>query len=139
MRQEPGPIEDQGGFAAVDALVAVTILSSSLALSLTAAEIGVHAARVAGDTRAAELLLRARLESTAGHAGTWSGEVQGLTWRVEAHLSDAAQVQRGGPCVRTAAATATRDHHAYRITTVDLCLPEAASEVGADTGAGTGA
>jgi hypothetical protein len=125
MRQEPGPAEGQGGFAAVDALVAVTILSSSLALSLTAAEIGMRASRTAGETRDAELVLRGRLEDTAGQAGVWSGRVQGLSWRIEAHRSDDAVIERAGPCVRTASATSTRSGRTYRLTTVDTCPPEA--------------
>jgi hypothetical protein len=125
MRQEPGPEKGQGGFAAVDALVAVTILSSSLALSLTAAEIGARASRVAGETRDAELVLRGRLEDTAGRAGVWSGRVQGLDWRVEARRYDDAVIERAGPCVRTASATSTRSGRTYRLATVDTCLPEA--------------
>jgi hypothetical protein len=68
MRQEPGPRRGQDGFAAVDALVAVTILSSSLALSLMAAQVGMRASRSAGETRDVELLLRERLEGTLGQS-----------------------------------------------------------------------
>jgi hypothetical protein len=124
MRQDPGPAEGQGGFAAVDALVAVTILSSSLALSLTAAEIGARASRTAGETRDAELMLRGSLEVTAGRIGVWTGRVPGLTWRVEAHRSGDAVAQRAGPCVRTASATSIRSGRTYHIATVDTCLPE---------------
>jgi hypothetical protein len=123
MRQEPGPETGQGGFAAVDALVAVTILSSTLALSLTAAEIGTRASRTAGETRDAELMLRGRLEDTAGQIGVWSGHAQGLDWRVEAHLPDNAVAQRGGPCVRTALAKSMRSGRTYRVATADTCLP----------------
>ncbi|MGR4866927.1 hypothetical protein [Caulobacter sp. LARHSG274] len=124
MRQKPGPSQDQGGFAAVDALVAVTILSSSLALSLTAAEIGLRASRTAAETRDAEMILRGGLESTAGQAGAWSGRALGMAWRVEAHFTDAAFLRRGGPCARTASAKATGSGRTYRMTTMDACLPE---------------
>ncbi len=124
MRQEPGPDSGQGGFAAVDALVAVTILSSSLALSLTAAEIGLRASRTAAETRDAEMILRGGLESTAGQAGAWSGQARGMTWRVEAHFADAASLRRGGPCARTASVKATGGGRTYRMTTMDACLPE---------------
>ena len=105
--------------------MAVTILSSSLALSLTAAEIGARASRAAGETRDAELVLRGRLEDTARQAGVWSGRAQGLNWRVEARRSDDAMIERAGPCVRTASATSTRSGRTYRLTTVDTCLPKA--------------
>lgn len=124
MRQEPGPGRGQDGFAAVDALVAVTILSSSLALSLMAAQVGTRASRSAGETRDAELLLRERLEGTAGQAGVWSGHDQGLDWRVEAHATGAAPSLRAAPCVRAASAKAVSGR-TYRIATVDTCLPEA--------------
>lgn len=124
MRQEPGPGRGQDGFAAVDALVAVTILSSSLALSLMAAQVGTRASRSAGETRDAELLLRERLESTAGRAGVWSGRDQSLDWRVEAHISDAGPARQAAPCVRVASAKAVSGR-TYRLATVDTCLPEA--------------
>ena len=125
MRQRPGPFGDQGGFAAVDALVAVTILSSSLALSLMAAQTGARASRTAGETRNAELLLRDRLESTGGQAGLWRGRDQGLDWQVEAHLSENDPARRAAPCLRTASATAASGR-TYRMATVDTCLPEVA-------------
>ncbi len=124
MRQDPGPAEGQAGFAAVDALVAVTILSLSLALSLAAAEVGVRASRTAAETRDAELILRDRLEQTAGEAGVWTGRDQGVTWRVEAHAADATRADRAGPCVRIASAKAVRTGRNYRVTTADACRPE---------------
>jgi hypothetical protein len=123
MRQEPGPFGDQGGFAAVDALVAVTILSSSLALSLMAAQIGARASRTAGEIRDAELLLRDRLEGTARQAGAWRGRDQGLDWRVEAPPSQTEPAQRAAPCVRTASVTAASGR-TYRMVTVQTCLPK---------------
>ena len=121
MRREPGPGEGQGGFAAVDALVAVTILSSSLALSLTAAQIGVRASRAAAETHDAELILRDRMELTAGRVGVWSGRDQGLAWRVEARLANSGRADQAGPCVRTALAKAVRTGRVYRLATVDTC------------------
>lgn len=124
MRQEPGPFGDQAGFAAVDALVAVTILSSSLALSLMAAQIGARASRTADETRTAETLLRERLERTAGQAGAWSGRDNGLDWRVEAHVSGAGSPRLAAPCTRVASAKAAGGR-TYRIPTVDICQAEA--------------
>ena len=124
MRQEPGPSRDQGGFAAVDALVAVTILSSSLALSLMAAQVGARASRAAGQTRDAEMLLVERLEGTAGQAGVWNGRERGLDWRVEAHVLGAAPTHLAAPCTRVASARA--GGRAYRIATADICAIETA-------------
>jgi hypothetical protein len=117
-------MKDQDGFAAVDALVAVTILSSSLALSLMAVQVGGRARRAAGETRDAELLLRERLEGTLGQAGAWSGRDRGLDWRVEARFSDADPAGLAAPCVRSATAKAA-DGRTYRIATVDICAPKA--------------
>lgn len=124
MRQGPGPCRGQDGFAAVDALVAVTILSSSLALSLMAAQVGTRASRAAGQTRDAEILLRERLEGTAGQTGVWSGRERGLDWRVEAHVSGAAPARLAAPCTRIASAKA--GGRTYRIATADICAIEAA-------------
>jgi hypothetical protein len=125
MRQEPGPSRDQGGFAAVDALVAVTILSSSLALSLMAAQVGARASRAAAQTRDAEMLLRERLEGTTGRAGVWSGHERGLDWRVEAHVPGAGPARLAAPCTRVASVKAAGGR-TYRIATADICAPEAA-------------
>jgi hypothetical protein len=125
MRQEPGPGRGQDGFAVVDALVAVTILSSSLALSLMAAQVGGRASRSAAETRDAEMLLRERLESTAGQSGVWSGRDRGLDWRIEAQVSGASPARRAAPCVRAASAKAAHGR-TYRIVTIDTCLSETA-------------
>lgn len=124
MRRDPGPGEGQAGFAAIDALVAVTILSLSLALSLTAVQAGVRASRAAGETRDAELILRDRLEATAGRIGAWTGQDQGLAWRVEAHAADATPVSQAGPCLRVASAKALGTGRVYRIATADACISE---------------
>ena len=125
MSQRPGPAAGQGGFAAVDALVAVTILSSSLALSLAAAQIGARAGQTAGETRDAELLLRDGLERTAGQAGVWHGRDQGLDWSVEARVFETNSVRRAEPCFRSARARAANGR-TYSIATVDICQPGAA-------------
>lgn len=125
MRLWQGPNQGQAGFAAVDALVAVTILSSSLALSLTAAQIGARASRTADETRDAELLLRSRLESTSDQTGLWRGHDNALAWQVEAHLSGTDSAVPAGPCVRTSTAKAANGR-SYRIVTVDTCLSKTA-------------
>ena len=125
MRRDPGPEAGQDGFAAVDALVAITILSLSLALSLTAAQAGVRASRAAGETRDAELILRDHLEQTDGRAGVWSGQGQGLVWHIEAHAAEITPAGKAGPCLRVASAKALRTGRLYRLATVDVCLPEA--------------
>lgn len=126
MRQRPGPGEGQGGFAAVDALVAVTILSSSLALSLMAVQIAARASRAAGETHDAELLLRDILERTAGQAGVWRGRDQGLDWSAETQISHTSTSpgRRAEPCLRVAQARGTSGR-AYRIATADICQPGA--------------
>lgn len=124
MRQQSGPGGDQGGFAAVDALVAVTILSSSLALSLMAAQVGARASRTAAQTRDTEMLLRERLEGTAGQAGVWSGRERGLDWLVEARVPGAGPARLAAPCTRVASVKA--GGRTYRIATADICAPEAA-------------
>jgi len=125
MRRGQGPGEDQDGFAAVDALVAVTILSTSLAMALVAAGIGARASHMAGEVRAAEMTLRDHLEKTAGRAGAWTGQGRQGDWRVEARLVEAGPALRAAPCVREASFRAASDR-TYRIATVDICQAQAA-------------
>ena len=137
MRRDPGPEAGQEGFAAVDALVAITILALSLALSLTAAQVGVRASRAAGETRDAELILRDHLEQTAGQVGVWSGQDQGLTWRVEAQAADiTSHGQAAGPCMRVASARARLTGRVYRMATANACSLQSKSDQARAPGTG---
>lgn len=120
--------------------MAVTILSSSLVLSLAAAQAGVRAGRAADETRRAEMLLRERLEGSAGRLGVWRGRDQGLDWRVEARtVGDAARAGAGAaePCERVATARAGSRGRTYRLATVEVCAADP-QKTGPQTG-GAGA
>jgi hypothetical protein len=71
------------------------------------------------------MLLRERLENTAGQTGVWSGRERGLDWRVEAHVSGAGPARLAAPCTRVASAKAVGGR-TYRIATADICAPGAA-------------
>jgi len=115
----------EGGFAAVDALVAVTILASSLSLSLVAAQIAARASKIAAETKAAEILLRERLVLYSGRPGIETGEAGGLSWRLEATRSRATTA-RIIPCSVSASARSKRTGRVYQINALELCSAPAA-------------
>lgn len=110
----------KAGFAAVDALVAVTVLASSLSLSLVAAEVAARAARASAETRTAELLLRGLIDPLDGEPRPLSGAAAGLVWRLEvAPIVPVAG--KAAPCALTASAEARSSGRRYEIRTLTLC------------------
>lgn len=115
------PNDSKAGFAAVDALVAVTVLASSLSLSLVAAEVSARASRAASETRAAEGLLCGRLHQFDGSAGSSSGTELALTWRMDAVPT--AHSERPAPCILTTTAEGKKSSRKYQLQTLALCHP----------------
>ncbi len=118
-----GP-RDEAGFAAVDALVALVVLSTCLGLTLAAA----HASRRAGDTAAefsqAQALLRYLAQTAPAAPDRAEGRSGAMAWtRVVAPL--------GGPSMRPRICRVTvelrgdRSRRRYQVAT-DRACPEAA-------------
>ena len=117
----PSPNASKAGFAAIDALVAVTVLTSTLSLSLVAAEVSARASRAAAETRASEGILSERLHQFDGEAGGSSGAELALTWRMDA--APTARSDRPSPCILTATAQGKRSFRKYQLQTLAICHP----------------
>lgn len=82
--------QTQSGFSTVDALVGLTILSSCLALSLSAQANARRVADVARDTRAASTLLQLVSDRDLGAAQSASGVSGQLAWQVSLNPAESA-------------------------------------------------
>ncbi len=119
-----GSAESSGGFAAVDALVALTILATTIALALQAADSARKVAAAALQTRRAETLLQALALTDPGQVGEWNGRAQGFDWRVTVAE---APVDPGAPglrtCTRSADLKETGGRRRFRIDGLIYCRP----------------
>lgn len=73
---------DAAGFAAVDALMALTILAITIAFAINAVSVGQRAARAASETRKAEVLMVALLDAPTRQPGVYRGTGSDMAWTV---------------------------------------------------------
>ena len=107
---------DEAGFAAVDALVALLILSSTLVLSLSGLQTAARLSRTAEETGEATALARGVLADTADLEGR-SG---GLVWAVETHPWSAGDGV-AGLCERNLVIRSIQDGRLFRFSTAGAC------------------
>lgn len=113
------------GFAAVDALVALVILSSALGLSLVATQSARKVAAQAARTRQAEALCRYLLAANAGVIGVTAGRSSGLDWRLEVKpVSTDPQVPESWLCDASAAVRAQDGGQTFAMSTTAACAAE---------------
>ena len=110
------------GFAAVDALVALTILATMIGLSFEALLSSRRVALDAAEIQRAELLLRYLLVRAHGLGSDETGSLSGFDWRIQTTYLPA---ETGRPaltlCRRWAGATNVRTGRRYVLATVDFC------------------
>jgi len=112
------------GFAAVDALVALTILTSTLILALGAAGSAQRAAAAGLEARRTHLLLGFLMNAPKNELGTWRGADRGLNWTLQ--LSRVAETSSDGAwllCRRSATARNEQTRRHYELTTIETCPP----------------
>lgn len=110
------------GFAAVDALVALTILSSTLVLALGAASSAQRAAAAALEARHAHQLLGFLMNAPKEGPGIWSGADRGMTWTLRIAQAAPPSTQAAWPlCRRIADARSERTGRRYELSTVETC------------------
>ena len=125
-RRVPGVRSGENGFAAVDAMVALVILSTTIILSLGAVEIGRKASVKALETRKAGALLQGLLETSPGQIGALSGTANGFDWRVvTTPAKENAATNPTKLCDRVAQALSRASGRRYVFTTTDVCALEA--------------
>lgn len=75
--------EKSGGYAAVDALIAMFILGSTVVFSIAAAQQGMRAAALAREIREADLLTQSILANTTGTTASTTGRRSGFAWSLD--------------------------------------------------------
>ena len=115
------------GFAAVDALVALTIISTTLILSLGAAETARRASVSAAETRRANELLQYLIDAAPSRIGAASGRASGFDWRVEVRAAAGAHAPTLQVCDRSAQLISRQSGRRYALASARLCPVSAAS------------
>jgi hypothetical protein len=112
--------DGQDGYAAVDALVALMILASTLVAALSAT----HGSRLVADAalelRQANELSAYLLETSPRTPGETSGEAEGFAWTRQVS-EPVATFGAGAICERRVALTGLRDHRLYTTRTNAVC------------------
>ena len=108
------------GYAAIDTLVALTVLSSTLVFAIAAGHVGRQAARAALEARQARAVLMAAMERAPAEPGVTDAQGGGFAWR----LTVREPVLVAGAtalCRRDATATALATARRYDLSTAVIC------------------
>jgi Tfp pilus assembly protein PilV len=112
------------GFALLDALVALLILSITLTMAIGAAQTARQASLAAANIQSADYTLRALLDTTPMVPGTAKGRTSMFDWRMSTAAVDAqASSTAVQICSRTAELFSRRDGRRYRLDTAAICTP----------------
>jgi Tfp pilus assembly protein PilV len=108
------------GFAAIDAMIALSILASTVVLSSMALQTAQRAAAAAAETRQATAQLQYWLDTAPRVIGDSAGRAAGFDW------SFSTRPVRVGPsaaqlCFRSARARSLRSGRVYALSTAELC------------------
>jgi hypothetical protein len=115
--------DGSAGFAAVDALVALTLLSTTLVLALQAASTVQKTSAAALEGRRAKALLDYLMVSDRPAAGHWSGVSGDLRW----NLAIRPQTTPETVCRRSALARSEKSNRRYEVSTLEPCPREEAT------------
>ncbi|MBS0297122.1 MAG: hypothetical protein JSR45_12490 [Proteobacteria bacterium] len=120
------PARDEAGFVAVDALVALAILSATVALSIRTADTARRTASLAVETREAQAVLEQVLESPVRSPGSISGRSGAFDWKLVISplplATGSSQADR--LCQRTVEVRRGDDARMFRASTVRACPPQ---------------
>jgi hypothetical protein len=115
------------GFAAVDAMVALMILATTLVLAIGAAETARRTAVAAEETRRATTLLRYLLDTAPPAVGGQSGRANGFSWQVDVRQAAPTSVPGAILCDRIADLVSEKSGRRFRLETAAICPPPQAS------------
>jgi hypothetical protein len=116
----------EAGFAAVDALVALTILTMTLVLAIASAEGARRAALAADEIHRARDLMRYLAETSAGEPGARQGRSGPFNWAVRVAPTDtAAAFGKLHACARHVDVTSRFTGRHFTLTTAALCTARA--------------
>ncbi|WP_340643888.1 hypothetical protein [Phenylobacterium sp.] len=117
---KPAPTGDAAsGYAAVDALVALMIISMTLIMSFKAMAQAGQTTAAATEVRRAEALLSYLLESTPRGYEVAAGRTDGFAWRVELDATGAERPVE--VCRRAASLTSVDSGRTYKAATLETC------------------
>ena len=74
--------QQKRGFAVIDAVVALLVFASSLALTLTASQVARKTALAAAEIRRADTILHYLYERPVDQPGAYSGQIADLAWQI---------------------------------------------------------
>lgn len=118
LSQEPsGP----NGFAATDALVALTILSSTVILALGAAHVAARAGGSATEVRQADVLLRRFMDGPPRAPSTQQGADAAFEWRVATTPLAPGPAPSVLLCYRAVEICSRASGKLYRLSTDEMC------------------
>ena len=109
------------GFAAVDALVALTIFAVTIALVLQGAGTARRLAVAASETREAAVLGQYLLETSPRKPGQSGGRANGFLWKVNVAASPAAGLSQVELCKRSVDLTGAESGRRYSLSTAEAC------------------
>lgn len=115
-----------GGYAAVDALVALAILTTAIVFSVTTIHTTRRAANATLEARRSNELLQALLQRAPSEPSTNEARAGGFLWQVVVHdpvLSSGAVAL----CTHDASVTSIATGRRYRLSTAKICAPKPAS------------
>ena len=114
----------EAGFAAIDALVALTIMAMTLALALEATATSRRLAAAALQSERAGALLQYLIEAGSSAPGAWSGRSSGLNWRLNVVLQGAdPHAPAVRTCRRAAAASDPQSGRRFSLSALAFCKP----------------
>jgi hypothetical protein len=117
-------VED--GYASIDALVALMILTSTLICALTAAHQAAQLARFALETRQATVLGRYLIETAPLQPGVRGGRTDSFSWK-QSVSEPVMAVGASAICVQRANIVADKSHRAFAFESNVVCSRAAAS------------
>jgi len=115
----------ENGYASIDALVALMILSLAVILSMTALQQARQAANAALEVREAGILLSRLLESGPRSMEPASGQAQGFAWAL--NTTPTGSERPIEVCRRQALVTSAASGRSYAAATQETCPPAAAA------------
>lgn len=123
-RLSPDGGKGDAGYAAVDALVALTILATTISFSLVALHVAARSAAAAVEVQQARAELAGLLERAATKSGLNRDASAHFTWTLDVR-GPAAPAGGVALCEQEARVRANASGRLYRMSSAALCIPEA--------------
>jgi hypothetical protein len=111
------------GFAAVDAMIALTIISTVVVLSLAALQTAHRASLTVAESRRARVELQYLLDNAPRALGVQNGTAGGFNWQVSTAAAGEASHSGARICDRAVQLTNLSSGRRYGLATAEICPP----------------